>query len=145
MRRKIYLIGSLRNPEIPKIAELLRSDGHRVFDDWYSAGEKADDAWKAHQQFKCMSLSLALMGPAAQHILAFDRKWLDWCDTSILVMPAGKSGHLELGYAIGQGKDTHILLPGEPEVDRWDVMYGMANGVWTDLDLLMKFLDKGGN
>lgn len=34
---KIYVIGSLRNPEIPKFANELRSLDFEVFDDWYGA------------------------------------------------------------------------------------------------------------
>ena len=50
MKRKIYLIGSLRNPDIQDHAEFFREAGHEVFDDWYAAGEKADDAWQAYEQ-----------------------------------------------------------------------------------------------
>ena len=32
--RSIYLIGYLRNPEVPKVAEKLRIAGFEVFDDW---------------------------------------------------------------------------------------------------------------
>jgi hypothetical protein len=39
-------------------------------------------------------------------------------------MPAGKSGHLELGYAIGSGKRGFVCFDQEP--DRWDVMYRFA-------------------
>jgi len=40
---KLYLIGSLRNPRVPEVAEILRWNGHLVFDDWYAAGPEADD------------------------------------------------------------------------------------------------------
>ena len=53
----------------------------------------------------------------------------------MLVLPAGKSGHLEAGYLIGQGKPVYILLAGEPE--RFDVMYNFAAGVYTSLDELI--------
>ena len=35
---KVYLIGSLRNPKVPKIAEKIRALGFEVFDDWFAAG-----------------------------------------------------------------------------------------------------------
>jgi hypothetical protein len=39
-------------------------------------------------------------------------------DTFVMVLPCGKSAHLELGWAIGAGKRTAILLedPVEPEL-----------------------------
>lgn len=45
-------------------------------------------------------------------------------DTFVLVLPCGKSAHLELGWALGAGKRTAILLedPVEPEL-----MYRMAD------------------
>ena len=48
----------------------------------------------------------------------------------VLVMPCGRSAHLELGHANGAGKPTAILLSdGEPEL-----MYGMADLVTDSLD-----------
>jgi hypothetical protein len=46
------------------------------------------------------------------------------CDTVVLCMPAGKSGHLEFGYCCGTGKRGFILFDQEPE--RYDVMYRFA-------------------
>ena len=43
----IYLIGSLRNEEVPKLARRLREALNvEVFDDWFSPGPKADDFWR---------------------------------------------------------------------------------------------------
>ena len=53
-------------------------------------------------------------------------------------MPAGRSGHLELGYIIGLGKRGYILFDVEPE--RYDVMYQFAQGVAFSLDELCKML-----
>ena len=55
-------------------------------------------------------------------------------DTFVMVLPCGKSAHLELGWAIGAGKRTAILLenPVEPEL-----MYRMADHLATSvMDLL---------
>ncbi len=41
-----------------------------------------------------------------------------------MLMPAGKSGHLELGYTIGKGKLGFIIFDSVPE--RVDVMYQFA-------------------
>lgn len=137
--KKVYIIGSLRNPDVPFVAEKLREDGHLVFDDWFAAGERADDAWKAYEEGKGNTLPQALLAPAAKHVMEFDKRWLTWADTVILLMPAGKSGHLELGWSLGRGKEGHVLFPGGI-ADRWDVMYGLANGVWTNLDELREEL-----
>jgi len=58
-------------------------------------------------------------------------------DTFVLVLPCGKSAHLELGWAIGAGKRTAILLedPVEPEL-----MYRMVDHLSTDVADLLAWL-----
>jgi nucleoside 2-deoxyribosyltransferase len=125
----IYLIGSLRNPEVPVVAAFLREQGHEVFDDWYAAGPNADDYWQAYEQIdRCHNFKQALAGEAANHIFEFDLSWLERCDTVVMLLPAGKSGHLEFGWAVGQGKRGFVLFPKEP--DRYDVMYQFAHAVF---------------
>lgn len=95
-----------------------------VFDDWYSAGPEADDCWKAHQQSKGLSYQQALSGYAARNVFNFDRTHLDRATHMLLVLPAGKSGHMEIMYGEYGAKlspKTAILL--DPEDVRWDVMY----------------------
>lgn len=137
MGRNIYLIGSLRNPQIPIIAQQLREDGHEVFDDWYAAGPQADDRWRDYEIARGHSFLQALRGHAARHVFAFDREHLQRCDTAILILPAGKSGHLELGIALGQGKSGFVLVD-DPE--RWDVMYQFATGVFDNLETLRMYI-----
>jgi hypothetical protein len=134
----IYLIGSLRNPEVPRIANILRAEGHEVFDQWYGAGPEADDYWQAYSKGKGLSYKEALADHGAQHVYSFDRRFLTLSDTVVLVLPAGKSGHLELGWALGQGKRGYILLDGEPE--RYDVMYNFATDVFHNLEELINAL-----
>jgi hypothetical protein len=131
---KLYLVGSLRNELIQEYACLLREDGHDVFDDWHGAGPKADDCWRDYEKYRGRPYIEALRGKAPQMIMNFDRSNILASDTVIMVLPAGKSGHLELGLAIGAGKRTHILL--DKDYDRWDVMYAMANEVHDSFEYL---------
>lgn len=127
----IYVIGSLRNPKVPEVGRYLRALGHTVFDDWYAAGPEADDCWQAYEQSRGHSLPQALEGYQAWHVFEYDRFHLNRCDVGVLVLPVGKSGHLEFGYMIGRGKPGYILLDKDP--DRYDVMYRFAKGIYTDL------------
>jgi hypothetical protein len=128
--KSIYVIGSLRNLEVPKFANDLRSLGFEVFDDWYGAGPEADDYWQKYENERGRSYEDALKGYAAQTIFKLDKTHLDRCDAAVMCMPAGKSGHLELGYVIGTGKKGFILFDKVPE--RYDVMYNFATGVFFD-------------
>jgi nucleoside 2-deoxyribosyltransferase len=129
-RPMVYLIGSLRNPDIIPIHNYLEAIGFKPFSDWHSAGPEADDYWKKDQQEKGLTYKEALNGPAAQHVFQFDKKHLDMSDMAVLVMPAGKSGCLELGYIIGNGKPGFVLFDKEPEQDRWDVMLAFADDIF---------------
>lgn len=136
----IYLIGSLRNNQIPVIAKQIREFGHTVFDDWYAAGAFADDAWQAYETDRKHTYAQALAGYAAQHVFAFDKHHLERADAVVLVTPAGKSGHLELGWSLGKGKPGYILL--DAPVERYDVMYSFATAVVETVDGLIMHLEK---
>lgn len=127
----IYLIGSLRNPDVPHIGNRLRAKGFEVFDDWFAGGKIADDEWQAYETVRGSSYRNALAGYAARHVFEFDLHHLARSDLGLLVLPAGKSGHLELGWLLGRGTPGYVLFDKEPE--RWDVMYQFANDVFVDL------------
>ena len=137
---KIYLIGSLRNSEIPQIANALEKAGHEVFADWWAGGRDADDWWMQYEQARGRTHREALDGHNAKHIFTFDKFHLDRSDAGVLVMPAGKSGHMELGYLVGQGKPGYILFLREPE--RWDVMHLFGTPVWSVEELTKWLVDK---
>lgn len=137
---KLYVIGSLRNPEVPKIAQAIRTKCNiEVFDDWYAAGPEADDYWRDYEKSRGHSYEEALKGYAARHVFSFDKHHLDTADAALLVLPAGKSGHLELGYVAGQGKPAFILLD-DPE--RWDIMCQFASVVTPSLDEIVNTIKK---
>ena len=137
-KKVVYLIGSLRNPKITELAKSIRKVGFEVFDDWMAAGPTADDAWRDYEKQRGHSYGEALCGHAAKHVFAFDYKHLLRCDIAVLLMPAGKSGHLELGWCLGKGKPGFILFDKEPE--RYDVMYQFAHGIFFKERALLKRL-----
>jgi len=136
---KVYLIGSLRNPDIPLIGQAIRGIGHEVFDDWMAAGPTADDCWRDYERLRGRTYIEALQGHAARHVFEFDKHHLDTSDAAVLILPAGKSGHLELGYMIGRGKPGYILLDESSGAGdfRYDVMYRFATRVVETLDDLL--------
>lgn len=135
----VYIIGALKNPAVVDVGNVLRDRGYDAFDNWFSAGEEADDYWRDYEKKKGLTFSEALRGRSAEHVFRFDKAYLDLCDAAILVMPAGKSGHLELGYVVGKGKPAFILLNEEPE--RYDVMPQFASEVSTSLDEILTSLE----
>ena len=138
--KTIYLIGALKNWKVITLAKELRTLGFEVFDDWISPGPEADNYWRKFEKLRGSTYKQALNNYAAKHIFEFDKFHLDRCDIGILLMPAGKSGHLELGYLIGQGKRGYILFDKEPK--KWDIMYKFCNDVFFNIQDLIKELKK---
>lgn len=80
----------------------------------------------------------ALSHPIAEEGFASDYNAMLWADTFVLVLPCGRSAHLELGWACGQEKDTLILLDQmEPEL-----MIKMVNHICTDIPEVISILDR---
>lgn len=75
--------------------------------------------------------------PRALEGFAADFDAMKRADTFVLVLPCGKSAHLELGWAVGAGKRTAILLedPVEPEL-----MYRMVDYLAPSLHALLGWL-----
>jgi len=136
----VYLIGSLRNEHVPDMALKIRELGFEVFDDWFSPGPEADEFWRKYEKKRGSTYKQALSNWAGKHVFEFDKYHIDRADIGILYMPAGKSGHLELGYMIGSGKKCIILFDKEPE--RWDVMYQFADSICFTFDELKEELNK---
>jgi len=137
----IYVIGSLRNKNVPIISNKLRkSTSHEIFDSWYSPGPHADDYWRHYEKAKGVTYKEALRDWAAKHIFEFDVHHLDRADVVVLIMPAGKSCHLELGWALGKGKRGYILYDKEPK--RWDIMVQFCTDIFFSVDELVNELKR---
>lgn len=138
---KVYLVGSLRNPRVPEIAHSLRNVGFDVYDDWYAVGPKADDHWKEYEQVRGRTYSQALQGWHAKHVFEMDMQHLKEANGVILVRPAGKSGHMEFGWAVRNGAWGVILLE-EGADERWDIMGLFADHVVPNVTALLATVEQ---
>jgi hypothetical protein len=142
MDNKLYLIGSLRNPFVPELATRLRitKPKFEIFDDWVAAGEEADDCWKAYEQGRGRQYVEALSGHSAKHVFEFDKYHLDTSSHALLVLPAGKSGHMELMYAEYAVKAKTAILLEQGADPRWDVMYQFIPNVFETIEQVEQWL-----
>ena len=136
--KSIYLIGALKNWDIVTLANELEEEGFDVFADWITPGPEADTYLMQYAKLRGWNYKQALNSHAAQHVFEFDKSHIDRCNIVVMVMPAGKSGHLELGYARGCGKPGYILFDKEPE--RFDLMYNFATDVFFNKESLIEEL-----
>ncbi|MCH7727340.1 MAG: hypothetical protein IH991_12795, partial [Planctomycetes bacterium] len=125
---KVYVASSWRNEKQAGVVEALRHAEHEVYDFKNPAANdngfhwtEIDPNWKnwTPKEF----VEHLYTSRVAEKGFNNDMRALDWADACVLVMPCGRSAHLELGYAIGKRKMTVILVSdGEPEL-----MYKMAD------------------
>jgi hypothetical protein len=124
--RRVYVASSWRNEIQPMVVASARAAGHSVCDfknprpgehgfHW----SQLDPAW---QKWSPEEFRNALEHPIAKKGFGYDWSAMQWADSCVLVMPCGRSAHIEAGYFVGAGKRLVILLTsGEPEL-----MYQMA-------------------
>jgi hypothetical protein len=124
-RVRIYLASSWRNEHQPRVLAELRALGHEVYDfrnpqvqgppgvpaDGFS-WKQTDPTWGSRlspdivDRYKRM-----LSHPRASEGFAADYDAMRWADAFVLLLPCGRSAHLEAGWALGRGKPTIVLLP----------------------------------
>lgn len=144
-KRKIYVASSWRNPIQQEIVRVLREAGHEVYDFRNPAPGNRGFAWSEVNQDwlnwtpEQFIADLYSGHPAVERGFAFDKAALDWSDTCVLVLPCGRSAHLEAGYAVGQGKLTLFYL--HPDKFEPELMYLLGQGCVTDHAALLSLLD----
>lgn len=125
---RIYVASSWRNERQPEVVIALRGAGHDVYDFRNPGPGSHGFAWSdidpEWQSWSPETFREALEHPVAIDGFSEDATAMVWADACVLVMPCGRSAHLEAGWFLGAGKPTYILLAdGEPEL-----MYALARG-----------------
>lgn len=134
---KIYVASSWRNYLQAGVVGMLRQMGHEVYDFRHPQPGNEGFHWSAidpnWKQWTPDEYKAALQHPIAKSGFEFDMKALEQCDACVLVLPCGRSAHLELGYAVGAGKKTYVLLIDQQEPE---LMALMCTDVLTSTDQL---------
>lgn len=150
---RIYLASSWRNPQQPWLVAALREDGHEVYDfrnpkpgdvgfSWKQVGYDHDFIAQGDvTQNHLIQYKRALAHPRAIEGFKSDFDAMRWADTFVLLLPCGRSAHLEAGWAAGAGKPCHVLLSTdkfEPEL-----MYLMCAEIHRDVEVMRHVLRYG--
>ena len=138
---KIYVASSWRNEQQQVVVARLRAAGHEVYDfknptlgdhgfSWRQISPK-EPPWSATQTREILS------HPVANHGYDLDFGAMRWADACVMVQPCGRSAAYELGWCVGAGKLTLVLLADgqEPEL-----MFKGATHLCVSLDEVVKWL-----
>jgi hypothetical protein len=122
---KVYVASSWRN-EVRQQATVraLREAGHHVYDFRNPSPGDTGFGWRqcaTKEQLASPALfrDEVLTHPIARAGFANDMGALSDAAATVLVLPCGRSAHLELGWAAGAGRRTYVLLDdpiSEPEL-----------------------------
>lgn len=154
---RIYLASSWRNPYQPNVVELLRGAGHEVYDFRHPPGGDhlgfswgdVDPEWRSWDVDRYLA---GLQHPIAVAGFESDFGAMQWADAGVVLLPCGRSAHLEAGWLLGQGKPLWIVLD-EAELpvreavfghqaagSNPELMYRMATGIVRDAGELVERL-----
>lgn len=135
---KIYAASSWRNFQHDWTVDYLRKLGYEVYDFKNPTPDDAGFSWdwidpEWHTSQSADRSRALLAHPVAVDAYRRDKDALDWADALVLTLPCGRSAHLELGYAVGKGKFTAILMDDKCGPD---LMYSMVGALCLDFDEL---------
>jgi len=141
---KIYVASSWRNQQQQSVVQQLRDAGHEVYDfknprpgETGFAWSDIDPDWQAWtpEQFR-----EALRHPIALNGYISDASAMAEADACVMVMPCGRSAHLEAGFFVGSPKKALIILLGEEPAEP-ELMYRMANAICLDMGEVLEKLE----
>ncbi len=138
MSKKIYVASSWRNRYQPRVVGILRSLGYDVYDFRNPSPGKHGFAWSEidpeWKGWDAQCFREMLRDPIAQLGFTNDRDALVGCAVCVLVLPSGRSAHLEAGYAVGCGKPVIVY---QPEPCEPELMYLLADRIVINEDELV--------
>lgn len=137
----IYIASSWRNPYYEDVVKRLKKEGFEVYDfrnpphggngfHWTDIDENALNwTFKEYEE--------GLHHPLAERQFAADLEALKASDTCVLVLPCGRSAHIEAGWCAGAGMKVIVYIP---EMMEPELMYNLFDKVVDNLDDLVETL-----
>ena len=143
---RIYVASSWRNEHQQYVVEALRKAGHEVYDfkhpvpgnTGFHWGE-IDPNWEnwTTQQYRD-----ALKHEYARFGFNRDFDAMKAGDACVLVLPCGRSAHLEAGWMKGAGKKVFAYIPSDCRIEP-ELMYKMLDGIASDIQEILTWLTGG--
>lgn len=141
---KVYVASSWRNARYPEVLKAIREDGYDAYDfrnpapgDHGFSWSEIDPNWRGWTTQQYVE---ALKHPAAKRGFRNDMRGLDNCEFCVLVMPCGRSAHLEAGYAQGAGKPVFALWEEGLEAELMHKM--LTGGIHATVESMLEAMNK---
>ena len=137
---KFFIAGRTRNKEnILKICDIFQemNISHYCFLKNETAHQKAKLDLQ-NENIADVFESLELEDPSVRIIFEHDLNGEKHSDNFLLVLPAGKSAHIEAGIAYGLGKKCYAI----GEYDVTDSLYLIFDKIFKNEDELKEFLER---
>ena len=143
---KIYVASSWRNEDQPAVVGELRAAGLEVYD--FKNPEEGDHGfhWRDvelsdEERVVCRlsRLRTVLTHPRAVKGFASDFGAMRWADACVLLLPRGRSAHLEAGWLAGAGKPVVVYAPVDGVVEP-ELMYGLLGPLCSSFAEVLRAL-----
>lgn len=139
---RIYVASSWRNAAQQTVVEALRTVGHDVYDFRNPAPGDNGFGWRQctdePQPWSAETMRTVLDHPVARAGFEKDMAALRGAEATVLVLPCGRSAHLELGWATGHGQRTYVLL--DDPISEPELMYLMNTKICTSVNEVIRAL-----
>jgi hypothetical protein len=131
---KVYVASSWRNETQPEVVSMLKAFDFEVYDfrnpspaNHGFSWSEIDPDWKNWTPDEYIK---ALDHPRAVEGYNLDHDGILWADVCILLLPSGRSAHVEAGYMKGLGKKVYLILNGNHEAE---LMYRVFDGIFESV------------
>lgn len=141
---RIYISSSWSNQEQQSLVEELRNQGHKVYDFRHPDGRNDSNVWE-ELGINRNNVSVCDYQKNIEEDRAIWRfeehfKAMTDADTCVLLLPCGRSSHVEAGYMKGLGKRVLVFCSSNEMVP--ELMYRIFDGFYHEKDDLFEELEK---
>ena len=126
---RIYIASSWKNKFQQQLVEELRKRGHKVYDFKHPNGRNDVPVWES------VSVTQNLRSAYVEKCAAMQD-----ADTCILLLPAGRSSHIEAGHMNGMGKRVFVMDTSKEVTP--ELMYLALDDYFFDFEELYQAVDK---
>lgn len=141
---KIYIASSWKNPLYHSTMGFLKLADFEILD-WQDTEKGGGFSWSQASDIPLNKMTgldyrdIVLKSERAKRGFEFDFSCMKNADVCVLLLPCGRSAHLEAGWFVGSGKPLIIYIP---TFDGPDLMYKLATDIVLSLEELLTALQR---